>query len=423
MGDSIGNRIKHAWNAFNARDETDGYTYKDMGYVSSSTPYRTNGAARYEKSIITTITNRIAMDVAGYDIQHIKMDADGRYLETINDPLNQCLTVEANKDQTGRMLIQDIVISMFDEGIVAVVPIETNQNPLLSGSYEIYAMRTGKITEWYPNHVRVELYNDLTGQREKIVVPKNLVAILENPLYAIMNEPNSTLKRLTRKLNLLDSVDEQTSSGKLDIIIELPYTIRSEARQKQAEGRRRMIENQLKGSKYGIAYTEATERITQLNRPAENNLLTQVQYLSTTLYNQLGMSEDIFNGKASEPVLRNYYDRTVEPVVTVIVEEFRRKFLTKTARTQGHSIMGYRDIFRLIPANEMAAIADVFSRNEILTPNEVRQIIGRKPDMNPKSNELSNRNMPTEKRKAFDPYLDRANDNKPKQEELEDVEK
>ena len=397
---SIAKRLAHAWNAFQARDQTESdiYMYKETGYVGSTqNPARIKISSRNERSILTTITNRIALDVASFNIEHVRTDENGQYLETIDSPLNQCLRVEANKDQTGRVLIQDIVMSMFDEGAVAVVPVETNINPILSGSYNIYSLRTGKIVEWYPNDVRVEVYNDRTGRKEKILMPKNLVAIIENPLYAVMNEPNSTLKRLIRKLSLLDTVDEASSSGKLDIIIQLPYTIKSEARQLQAEDRAKAIEQQLKGSRYGIAYVDATEHITQLNRPAESNLLAQIQYLTLQFYNQLGFTEDIFNGKASEQSLRNYYDRTIEPIVTAIVEEMRRKFLTKTARSQMQTIMGFRDVFRLVPADEIANIADVFSRNEILTPNELRQIVGRKPSSAPHADELQNRNMPNQK--------------------------
>ncbi len=397
---SIGQRLMHAWNVFQTGDKTDSdtYLYKDTGYAGSThNPARVTSSPRNERSILTTITNRIALDVASFNIEHVKIDENDQYLETVDDHLNQCLRIEANKDQTGRALIQDIVMSMFDEGSVAVVPVETSINPKLSGSYNIFSIRTGKVVEWYPNHVRVEVYNDRLGRKERILIPKNLVGIIENPLYAIMNEPNSTLKRLIRKLSLLDSVDEATSSGKLDIIIQLPYTIKSEARQLQAEDRAKSIEQQLKGSRYGIAYVDATEHITQLNRPAESNLLSQIQYLTLQFYNQLGFTEDIFNGKATEQSLRNYYDRTIEPIVTAIVEEMRRKFLTKTARSQGQTIMGFRDVFRLIPANEIANIADVFSRNEILTPNELRQIIGRKPSDAPHASELQNRNMPGSK--------------------------
>jgi hypothetical protein len=391
---ALSNRLKHAWNAFNARDETDVYVYKDLGIISSQNPGRPRLSPGSERSIIATVTNRIALDVASFDFQHVKLDKDGRYLETVNDSLHQCLTVEANKDQTGRAFIQDVVMSMFDEGCVAIVPVEADIDPRLSNSYEIYSLRTGKIIDWFPDHVRVDVYNDRKGVRERIIVPKNMVAIIENPLYAIMNEPNSTLKRLVRKLNLLDVVDDKTSSGKLDLIIQLPYSVKSETRQKQAEERINAISRQLQNSNYGIAYADATERITQLNRPVENNLLTQIQYLTNTFYNQLGMTEDIFTGKATPQTLRAYYDRTIEPIVTTIVDELRRKFLTKTARTQGHSIMAFRDIFRLVPASELAEIADVFSRNEILSANELRQIIGRKPSDDPRANELSNKNMP-----------------------------
>ena len=394
---SVGERIVHAWNAFQGHDSVDSefYIQKDFGlFNSTQNPNRVRLSAGNERSLLSTVTNRIALDVSSYNFEHVRVDENNQYLETIDDSLNQCLRVEANKDQTGRALIQDIVMSMFDEGSVAVIPVETNIDPILSGSYDIFQLRTGKIVDWYPNFVRVEVYDDRTGKKERIIMPKNLIAIIENPLYAVMNEPNSTLKRLIRKLNLLDTVDEASSSGKLDLIIQLPYTVRSEARQVQAEERIKSIERQLKGGKYGVAYTDSTEHITQLNRPVENNLLTQIQYLTQQFYDQLGFTESIFNGTASEEELRNYYDRTVELIVTAIVEEFLRKFLTKTARTQGQTIMGFRDIFRLVPANEIAEIADVFSRNEILTPNELRQIIGRKPSNSPHADELQNRNMP-----------------------------
>lgn len=391
--DSVGGRLKHAWNAFRARDETP-YTYKDFGYASSSNPARVHMSSGNERSIISTITNRIAIDVASFDFQHVRIDQNGRYLGTINDSFNQCLTVEANKDQTGRAFIMDLVMSMFDEGVVAVVPIEANINPTITDAYSISSLRTGRIVEWFPNHVRVEVYNDLIGTKERLVLPKNMVGIIENPLYSIMNEPNSTLKRLIRKLNLLDITDEKMSSGKLDLIIQLPYAIKSESRQTQAEERLKALTRQLQGSQYGVAYADNTERITQLNRPVENNLLTQVQYLTTNFYNQLGMSEDIFTGKASEQTIRNYYDRTIEPIVTAIVDELRRKFLTKTARTQGHSVMAFRDVFRLIPASELANLVDVFSRNAIFSSNDWRQILGRKPSDDPEADALSNKNMP-----------------------------
>lgn len=393
---SLTTRWRNAWNIFRAGEtlESEFYAQKDLGTFSAQNPARTVFTVRNDRSILTTVANRIAMDVASFDIQHVRVDENGQYLEMIDDPLNQCLTVEANVDQTGRAFIQDVIMSMFDEGVVAIVPIETDISPLLTGSYDIFSMRAGKIIDWYPAHVRVEVYNDRTGRKERILIPKNMVGIVENPLFSIMNEPNSTFKRLLRKLALLDRMDEDTSSGKLDLIIQLPYTVKSEARQLQAEARLKSIERQLQGGKYGIAYAEATEHITQLNRPVENNLLTQIQYLTQQFYNQLGLTDDVFSGKASEQVLRNYYDRTIEPIVTAIIEELRRKFLTKTARSQGQSIMGFRDVFRLIPANEIAAIADVFSRNEILTPNELRQIVGRKPSDAPHADELQNRNMP-----------------------------
>lgn len=393
---SVGDRFKSAWNAFRARDETENQAYmeKDLGYVSTYNPSRPRMSMANERSIISTITNRIAIDVASFDFNHVLVDQNGRYLKTVSDSLHQCLTIEANKDQTGRTFIQDVVMSMFDEGAVAVVPVETDIDPKIRGSYKILSLRTAKIIEWYPNHVRVEAYDDRRGSKERLLIPKNICAIIENPLYAIMNEPNSTLKRLIRTLNLLDITDEKNNSGKLDLIIQLPYSVKSELRQKQAEERMANVRRQLETNKYGIAYSDSTEKITQLNRPVENNLLTKAQYLHTMFYNQLGMSEDIFTGKASEQVLRNYYDRSIEPIVTTIIDEFIRKFLTKTARTQGHSIMGLRDIFRLMPASEIANIADVFSRNAIYTSNEWRQITGRKPSDDPEADKLSNKNMP-----------------------------
>jgi len=394
MADSFGSRLKHAWNIFRARDQTDYYSYRNLGEYSSYSPTRPRILTGNERSIITSVYNRIAMDVAGYDIQHVRVDDNGRYLETINSSLQNCLTIEANKDQTGRAFIQDIVMSLFDEGSVAIVPVDTTISPKITGSYEINTMRTGKIIEWYPDQVRVELYNDITGKKERLIIPKSIIAIVENPLFAVMNEPNSTLKRLIRKLNILDAIDEASGSGKLDLIIQLPYVIKSEAKQAQAEARRKAIEQQLVGSKYGIAYTDGTEHITQLNRPAENNLMSQITYLTNMLYSQLGITEDVFNGKATESAMLNYYNRTVEPIVTAIIEEIRRKFLTKTARSQGQTIMGFRDTLRLVPANEMAEIADTFTRNEILTSNEVRAILGMKPSNEPQANELRNKNMP-----------------------------
>ena len=412
--DSFSNRLKHAWNVFKNPEENVPYSMSDLGYVSSVNPSQVRLSRGSERSIISTITTKIAMDVASFNLQHVRLDNEDRYLETIKDSLNHCLTVEANKDQTGRAFIQDIVMSMFDEGVVAIVPVDTMVDPTISDGYKILSLRTGKIKEWFPNHVRVEVYNDNRGIKQTITVPKSIVGIIENPLYAIMNEPNSTLQRLRSKLSLLDVTDDKMSSGKLDLIIQLPYTVKSETRKAEAKDRVQAIANQLEGSRYGIAYADATERITQLNRPVENNLLAQVQYLTTTFYNQLGMSEAIFTGKATEQELRNYYDRTVEPIVTAIVDEMIRKFLTKTARTQGHSIMGFRDIFRLVPATELANIADVFSRNAILTSNELRQIIGRKPSNDPRANELTNKNMP-------EPTNQNGNDTKQKMEEEEDL--
>ena len=425
--DSFSNRLKHAWNVFRNPEENTQYVTPDLGYVSSVNPGQVRLSRGSERSIISTITTKIAMDVASFDLQHVRLDNEDRYLETIKDSLNHCLTVEANKDQTGRAFIQDIVMSMFDEGVVAIVPVDTMVNPTISDGYRILSLRTGKIKEWFPNHVRVEVYDDNRGVKQTVTVPKSIVGIIENPLYAIMNEPNSTLQRLRSKLGLLDVTDDKMSSGKLDLIIQLPYTVKSETRKAEAKDRVQAIANQLEGSRYGIAYADATERITQLNRPVENNLLAQVQYLTTTFYNQLGMSEAIFTGKATESELRNYYDRTVEPIVTAIVDEMIRKFLTKTARTQGHSIMGFRDIFRLVPATELANIADVFSRNAILTSNELRQIIGRKPSNEPRANELSNKNMPESSiqngnnKQQKDPEIEEIKNNPTREEIIEQI--
>ena len=396
--ETLGTRLKHSWNAFRgiypeSEIESMNIPY-DLGYVSTINPGRVRLSMSSEKSIVSTVTNRIALDVASFNFQHVEVDQNGNYVDTINDSLNQCLTIEANKDQTGRVFIQDVVMSMFDDGVVAIVPVETSVNPNRTGSYDILSLRTGKVIQWYPDHIRVEVYNDQRGIHEQITLPKNMVGIVENPLYAIMNEPNSTLKRLIRTLNLLDVTDEKINSGKLDLIIQLPYTIKSEKKAIEANDRTRALSKQLEGNKYGVAYADATERIIQLNRPIENNLLGKVQYLTTMFYNQLGMSESIFNGKASSAELQNYYDRTIEPIVTAIIDELKRKFLTKTARTRGHSIMGFRDIFRLIPANELANLADVFSRNEIFSANDWRQILGRKPSDDPRANDLSNKNMP-----------------------------
>lgn len=388
----IGSRLKNAFNAFLNRDPTNHYRPMEYGY--STRPDRPRMTRGNERSIITSIYNRVALDVSAMDIKHCRMDVDGRYLEDIESDLNNCLTLEANIDQTGRAFMQDVVMSMFDEGCVAIVPIDTDTNPDKHGSYRIYSMRTGRIVEWFPMHVKVSVYNERKGRKEEILLPKSSVAIVENPLYAVINEPNSTLQRLIRKLNLLDYVDEQSGSGKLDLIIQLPYIVKSEARRIQANERRKEIENQLTGSKYGIAYTDGTEKITQLNRPVENNLMKQIEYLTTMLYSQLGITEGVLNGTASEQEMLNYYTRTIDPIISAIVDEMKRKFLTKTARTQNQTITAFRDPFRLVPVNDIAEIADKFTRNEIMTSNEIRQKIGMKPSNDPKADQLINSNMP-----------------------------
>lgn len=397
MSDPIGARLKHAWNAFRARDETDAnvnYSYQDIGMYSSYNPIRSIPSSGVDRSIINSVCTKIAMDAAAYDIEHVLVDKDGEYVKTVHDKLHDCLTIEANKDQTGRAFIQDAVLSMLDEGVVALVPVDTTINPMASDAYQIDSIRTGKVVEWFPDHVRIELYNDQKGIRERVLLPKSVVAIVENPLYSVMNEPNGTVKRLAHKLNLLDAIDEQTSSGKLDLIIQLPYTVRSESKRNIANKRRMDLDEQLKGTKYGVAWIDGTEHITQLNRPVENNLLAQVTYLTNMVFNQLGITEDVFNGKADQAAMLNYYNRIVEPIVTAIIEEMRRKFITKTGRTRGHTIMGFRDEFRLIPANEMADIGDSFTRNEIMTSNELRSKLGMKPSKAPNANELRNKNMP-----------------------------
>ena len=388
----IGDRLQHAWNAFVYNDNT--YTNpQNLGGFSTFKPDRVHFSRGVEKSIVTSVYNRLALDVASLAIKHVRLDENGRYMEEVNSGLQNCLNVEANIDQTGRAFVQDVVMSMLDEGCVAIVPVDTTVNPAVSGSYDINTMRTGKIIEWYPAHVRIRVYNDKKGIHEEITLPKSSVAIIENPLYAVINEPNSTMQRLIRKLNLLDVVDEQTSSGKLDLIIQLPYVIKSEARRKQAEERRKDIEMQLSGSKYGIAYTDGTERITQLNRPAENNLMKQVEYLTSMLYSQLGLTQSIMDGSADDKTMLNYYNRTIEPIIAAIVDEIKRKFLTKTARSQKQTIMYFRDPFKLVPVNEIAEIADKFTRNEIMTSNEIRQIVGMKPADDPSADELRNKNL------------------------------
>ena len=388
---TFGERIKHAWNAFRNREPITNRS--EYNYGTYSRPDRIRLTRGNERSIVTSVLNRIAMDVAAIKIKHCKTDEEGRFQEEIYSGLNNCLTLEANIDQTSKALIQDIVLTMFDEGCVALVPVDTNENLLHTNSYDIITLRAGKITQWYPSTVRVLLYNDRTGRKEEITLPKSKIGIIENPLYAVMNEHSSTLQRLTRKLNLLDSIDEQSGSGKLDLIIQLPYVIKSEARRNQANERRSEIERQLAGSKYGIAYTDGTEKITQLNRPVENNLMKQIEYLTNMLYSQLGLTQEILNGSADEKTMLNYYNRTIEPIVSSIVDEMKRKFLTKTARTQGQSIVYFRNPFKLVPVAELAEISDKLTRNEIASSNEIRQIIGWKPSDEPGADELRNKNL------------------------------
>lgn len=387
---NISSRLKHAWNAFLNRDPP-GSRYYGGGY--SYRPDRMRFSRGSERTIINAIYNRIALDAASITINHVKLDENNRFDSIIDSGLNYCLNTEANADQTGRGLIQDIVMTFLEEGVAAVVPEKTNFDPRYSNSYEIYSMRVGVPVEWYPNHVRVRLFNELTGQKEEITFPKRMVALIENPFYAVMNAPNSTMQQLVRKLALLDVVDEQAGSGKLDMIIQLPYVIKSQARRDQAEQRRAEIEKQLSGSKYGIAYTDGTERIVQLNRSLENNILKSIEYLTNMVYSQLGVTQEILNGTADEKTMNNYMNRIIEPVVSAIADEFKRKFLTKTARTQGQSIMFFRDPFRLAPVSMIAEMADKFTRNEIMTPNEFRQVIGMKPSKDPKSDKLANRNI------------------------------
>lgn len=387
---NISSRLKHAWNAFLNRDPP-GSRYYGGGY--SYRPDRMRFSRGSERTIINAIYNRIALDAASITINHVKLDENNRFDSIIDSGLNYCLNTEANADQTGRGLIQDIVMTFLEEGVAAVVPEKTNFDPRYSNSYEIYSMRVGVPVEWYPNHVRVRLFNELTGQKEEITFPKKMVALIENPFYAVMNAPNSTMQQLVRKLALLDVVDEQAGSGKLDMIIQLPYVIKSPARREQAEQRRADIEQQLSGSKYGIAYTDGTERIVQLNRSLENNILKSIEYLTNMVYSQLGVTQEILNGTADEKTMNNYMNRIIEPVIAAIADEFKRKFLTKTARTQGQSIMFFRDPFRLAPVSMIAEMADKFTRNEIMTPNEFRQVIGMKPSKDPKSDQLANRNI------------------------------
>ena len=387
---SFGSRLRHAWNAFTGNVQMN---YRDLGMSYSYRADRPRMSRGNERSIVTSVYNRIALDVAALNVQHVRLDENGRFLSVIDDGLNNCLTLEANVDQTARSFIQDVVISMFDEGSVAIVPVDTTTDPNVSGSYDIQSLRVGQILDWYPQYIRARVYNEQTGRKEDIVVPKSAVAIIENPLYAVINEPNSTMQRLIRKLNLLDVIDEQSGSGKLDLIIQLPYVIKTEARRQQAENRRKDIESQLSGSKYGIAYTDGTEHITQLNRSVNNNLMSQIEYLTSMLYSQLGITQSILDGTADEKTMLNYNNRTIEPIISAIVDEMKRKFLTKTARSQRQSILFFRDPFKLVPVNEIAEIADKFTRNEIMTSNEIRQVVGMKPSEDPRADELRNKNL------------------------------
>ena len=388
---TLGSRLRHAWNTFLSRDPLS-YRYS-FGPSYSYRPDRPIFSRGNERSIVTSVYNRIALDVSSMTIQHVRLDENDRFKEVIESGLNNCLNLEANIDQTGRAFVQDIVMSMLDEGCVAIVPVDTTFNPKETGSFDISTMRTGKILEWYPQHVKVRVYNDRKGEKEDILVPKSTVAIVENPFYSVMNEPNSTMQRLIRKLNLLDAIDEQSGSGKLNLIIQLPYVIKTAARRQQAEERRKDIEEQLSGSKYGVAYTDGTEHVVQLNRPVDNNLMSQIEYLTSMLYSQLGLTQGIMDGSADEKTMQNYYTRTIEPILSAIVDEMKRKFLTKTARSQKQAILFFRDPFKLVPVGEIAEISDKMTRNEIMTSNEIRQKIGMKPSTDPKADELRNSNL------------------------------
>lgn len=391
MSLSIGARLQHAWSAFRNKDPA--IRYGDIGPGYGYRPDRVRFTRGNERSIVTSVYNRITLDASAINIYHARLDDNNRFTEIIESGLNTCLTLEANIDQTARAFFQDAVMSMLDEGCVALVPVDTTLDPNVTGSYDIQSMRTAQILEWYPERVRLRLYNERIGRKEDITLPKNMVAIIENPLYSVMNEPNSTMQRLIRKLNLLDVIDEQSGSGKLDLIIQLPYVIKTDARRRQAEERRKEIENQLTGSKYGIAYTDGTERITQLNRAVDNNLMTQIEYLTSMLYSQLGITQSILDGSADDKTMLNYYNRTIEPIISAIVDEMKRKFLTKTARSQKQSILFFRDPFKLVPVADISEIADKFTRNEIMTSNEIRQIVGMKPSDDSKADELRNSNI------------------------------
>lgn len=384
-------RLKHAWNIFKNKDPTQ--VNWNIGPSYGYRPDRMRYTRGNERSIVTAVYNRIAMDVAAVNLKHIRLDENDRYKETIDSGLNNCLSVEANLDQTGRAFIQDLVASMLDEGCVAAVPTDADDEPEDSGNFKVYTLRTGKILEWYPRYVKVEVYNEQEGQRQQIIIPKSTVPLIENPMYSVMNEPNSIYQRLVRKLTLLDVVDEQTSSGKLDLIVQLPYIIKTEARREQAEKRRKDIEKQLSEGKYGIAYTDGMERITQLNRPVENNLMKHIEYLTSMFFSQLGITQSILDGTADEKTMLNYYNRTIEPILSAIADEMKRKFLTPTARSQKQTIAYFRDPFKLVPVNDIAEIADKFTRNEIMTSNEIRQVIGMKPSSDPNADVLRNKNL------------------------------
>ena len=390
MENSLGSRLKNAWNAFMSRDPT--YPYRDIGAAYSSPLYRPKLTRGNERSIVNSVYNRIALDVASIDIKHVRVDDNERYVMDIKSGLNNCLTLDANIDQTGRTFIHDAVISMMDEGVVALIPVDTSKNPRYTESYDIYSMRTGKVLDWYPNEVKCLVYNERTGKKEEIMCLKRNIGIVENPYRAVMNEPNSVLQRLIRKLNILDVIDEQSGSGKLDLIIQLPYVIKSDARKKQANDRRKDIEDQLKGP-YGIAYVDGTEKITQLNRPVENNLMKQIEYLTSMLYSQLGIDPSVLENTADEKTMLNYMNGPIEKILTALVEEMSRKFLSKTARSQGQSIRYFRDPFKLVPVSQMAEIADKFTRNEIMSSNEIRQVVGMKPSDDPAADELRNKNL------------------------------
>ena len=387
----FGARVKQAWNAFMDKDNFS--RYRDIGPGYYRRPDRPMFTRGNERSIVTSVFNRIAIDAASITLRHVRLDENDRFVETMDTGLNNCLSVEANTDQTGRAFVQDAVMSMLDEGCIAIVPVDTTGDPNSTGAYDINSMRVGKIIDWYPQHVKVRVYNERTGNKEDVTLHKSIAAIVENPLFAVVNEPNSTLKRLIAKLNLLDAIDQQSGSGKLDLIIQLPYVIKTEARRQQAETRRQDIVNQLSGSKYGIAYTDGTEHITQLNRSVENNLMAQIEYLTSMLYSQLGITQSILDGTADDKTMLNYYNRTIDPILSAIIDEVKRKFLTKTARTQLQSISAFRDPFKLVPVNDLSEIADKFTRNEILSSNEIRQIIGMKPSADPKADELRNKNL------------------------------